>query len=271
MPSDKGSDVISGTQHDMLQELKTHQEAFHLQTQPYPFHLPLPLQGAVNVIAASVFFNKITAEDSYDAFDTDGDDKISRSDLRKAVKILSLGIPEDTIHALYDVLDPLRQGFISLNVWVVVISSGDVKSALVARGITLATETDDAPSQRQGRRVSPGAQVLPSDQTSQEETVVFHPEKVHHNSEVWTENATRMVSEMEHEVAHEASRPRMCSDTEKGENKARGRESLEASARSSAPVLSAQPDSKFGSATKVHSFVPVPATDSCPSAPVSHR
>ena len=73
--------------------------------------------AALDAIAAVVEFNQISLEESYEAFDTDEDDKLSLPDLQAAVHTLGLDIPGDAVLELFAALDPAGMGHIRSDVW----------------------------------------------------------------------------------------------------------------------------------------------------------
>ena len=111
------------------------------QAAPSPSTL---VQQAIDTIAAAIAFNEITAEESYDAFDTDKDGKLSRQDLRVAIQTLGLGIDEDTASALYATLDDAGHGHIDAAAWVDAIGAAkDVASILDSRGVPVPVGSGD--------------------------------------------------------------------------------------------------------------------------------
>jgi hypothetical protein len=92
--------------------------------------------AAIDAIAAVVEFNRISLQESYEAFDTDEDDKLSFSDLQTAVQTLGLEISSDAVYDLYNALDPAGLGYIRSDVWCDTIrASGHAEDVLRARGI----------------------------------------------------------------------------------------------------------------------------------------
>jgi hypothetical protein len=87
------------------------------------------VKAAIQMIAATIAFNSITAEDSYSAFDTDDDGKISLEDLQTAMQTLFPGIQDDIAKAMFDALE--QQGYISSGVWADAIYAADASSVLV--------------------------------------------------------------------------------------------------------------------------------------------
>ena len=73
--------------------------------------------AAIDAIAAVVEFNRISLQESYEAFDTDEDDKLSFSDLQTAVQTLGLEISSDAVYDLYTALDPAGLGYIRSDLW----------------------------------------------------------------------------------------------------------------------------------------------------------
>ena len=92
--------------------------------------------AAIDAIAAVVEFNRISLQESYEAFDTDEDDKLSFPDLQTAVQTLGLEISSDAVYDLYTALDPAGLGYIRSDVWCDTIrASGHAEDVLRARGI----------------------------------------------------------------------------------------------------------------------------------------
>jgi hypothetical protein len=83
-----------------------------------------------------VEFNQISLEESYEAFDTDEDDKLSLPDLQAAVHTLGLDIHGDAVLELFAALDPAGLGYIQRDVWSDAIrAAGGGATVLRARGI----------------------------------------------------------------------------------------------------------------------------------------
>jgi len=92
--------------------------------------------AAIDAIAAVVEFNRISLQESYEAFDTDEDDKLSFPDLQTAVQTLGLEISSDAAYDLYTALDPAGLGYIQSDVWCDTIrASGHAEDVFRARGI----------------------------------------------------------------------------------------------------------------------------------------
>jgi len=92
--------------------------------------------AAIDTIAAVVHFNRVSLEESYEAFDTDEDERLSLLDLQTAVHMLGIDIHDDTVRDLYAALDPAGLGYIPGDVWSDMIrAAGDGTVVLRARGI----------------------------------------------------------------------------------------------------------------------------------------
>lgn len=93
----------------------------------------------VDVLAATLSFNQMSPEEGYEAFDGDGDGKVSLDDLRQAVAQLQMGIADADIRVLFSSLeDAAQSGYINQKAWVQAINSANTSDILKSRGVPTA-------------------------------------------------------------------------------------------------------------------------------------
>ncbi len=94
------------------------------------------VSSSIDLIAAALMFNELSASDGYDAFDADEDGKVSLGDLQIAAAQLQLNISEQDIRSLFESLDKGRTGYIPREDWVQAIGFGNGEDILKSRGLS---------------------------------------------------------------------------------------------------------------------------------------
>ena len=77
-------------------------------------------QDPLDVISATLVYNKLTPERGYEAFDFDKDGKVSRSDLHSIAKRLDLAVSKADLDSLFDFIEAIDGGaksFLSREAW----------------------------------------------------------------------------------------------------------------------------------------------------------
>jgi len=90
---------------------------------------------SLNTILAVLKFNDLGISIGYDAFDFDGDGRISLRDLRKKCLELALEMSAEDVVELFQTLADGRTGHITREVWEESLASGDADSILMKRGV----------------------------------------------------------------------------------------------------------------------------------------
>jgi Ca2+-binding EF-hand superfamily protein len=94
------------------------------------------------MIAASLRFNDLNADEGYEAFDVDLDGKLSISDMRFAADTLQLEISHNDMQKLFARIDVNHCGYIDREGWSNMIANANHQEALKVRGVLL----DDDPA-----------------------------------------------------------------------------------------------------------------------------
>jgi Ca2+-binding EF-hand superfamily protein/chromosome segregation ATPase len=95
------------------------------------------VQTSVDMVAASLVFNKLSPDDGYDAFDADEDGVVSFADLASAVAQLNLDISDSSAADLFAYLSE-GNAAISRSCWVNAMQAANTTEVLKSRGINTA-------------------------------------------------------------------------------------------------------------------------------------
>jgi len=112
--------------------------------------------AAMDEIAATLVFNQLSPEDSYDAFDSDEDGQLSLSDLLSAVSALQLDIKEKESKDLFESLDAGKTGYIPRAAWVQAIQGANAEDILKSRGVTISEVEAALPAEEPASRLPAG-------------------------------------------------------------------------------------------------------------------
>ena len=115
------------------------------------------VQHSVDVIAAALAYNQLTADEGYDAFDVDEDGRVSLMDLQAAVRTLQMELAPQAVTALFEHLDEGRAGAITREVWTRALEGANAEAVLKSRGVVapVAAAEPEEPSPGRGE---PGRQ-----------------------------------------------------------------------------------------------------------------
>jgi Ca2+-binding EF-hand superfamily protein len=91
--------------------------------------------ASIDVVAAALRFNGLSPKEGYDAFDNDGDGKVSFQDLQDAVDALNLDLTPEAVEQLFVYLEYRDMQYIDMEMWIHEISSARPEDVLKSRGV----------------------------------------------------------------------------------------------------------------------------------------
>ena len=93
---------------------------------------------AIDVVAATLSYNSLTADKGFEAFDLDEDGKLSLNDLMESANQLQMGIADADLRTLFASLeDAADPGFINKEAWVQAVGASDTADVLRSRGVSM--------------------------------------------------------------------------------------------------------------------------------------
>mmetsp|Transcript_38538 Transcript_38538/g.77242 ORF Transcript_38538/g.77242 Transcript_38538/m.77242 type:complete len:144 (+) Transcript_38538:563-994(+) len=104
------------------------------------------MPASINIVAASLEFNRLSATDGYDAFDADEDGLVSLSDLQTAVETLELNLKQSEVETLFKHLEAAEGGHVSKDKWQEAMGSAKTTEILQSRGVAAGDGVESAPA-----------------------------------------------------------------------------------------------------------------------------